>query len=111
MKYSFKKTDDWIVIEVEGKNETLTSFSNGGWTSDKIQLIIDGVENTKTNGLRYEWANEDIHLVAIEDGVYFYDLLARRADKNHPKGQDLDLSHNVFIGFLNDFKKFIEENS
>lgn len=111
MKYSFKLNDDWIIVEVEGENDVLTNFSNSGWLSQKVQSIMDKVEsNRKLEDTQdpYVWGNEDVTVFANEIGVLLIDKLALRA------GQDvvpLELTHDEFITFLKDFKKFIEENS
>lgn len=116
MEYTFKLKEVQgyriytIITKKEEAINVISRLTDTFWTPTKVQEIIDGVNQSKSEGKRYEWANEDIHLVALSNGVYFFDLMARRADKNHPTGQDLDLRHDEFISFLHDFKKFVEEN-
>ncbi len=112
MKYSFKHNDDWIIVDVEGDNDTLTSFSNSGWTSDKVQEILDGVKSTDNTEKEYRWGNEDIIVVSNKHAVFFIDLLSTRGSgKQVREKQDLDLTHDVFIKFLEDFKEFIEKEA
>ena len=111
MKYSFKLNDDWIIVEVEGSNDTLTNFSNSGWTPQKVQEIIDKVESNRSLEKTkdpYAWGNEDITVFANELGVLLVDKLAMRAKQ---EVEPLELTHHEFIAFMKDFKKFIEENS
>jgi hypothetical protein len=116
MQYEFEKYFwvDYKMLGVTTKDEKykiLERLDDSDWTPQKVQKIIDGIQRSKDTGIRYEWASEDIHLVALEDGVYFFDLIARRANKEHPTGQDLDLEHDEFIDFMKDFKEFIEDNT
>lgn len=113
MKYNFKLNDDWIIIEVEGDNDTLTNFSNSGWTSEKVQKIINGIEDSKTKpkGEEYAWGNEDVNLYSNENGVLLIDVLAQRGKQYDPDIITLRLTHEEILTFLNDFKKFVEENS
>lgn len=118
MKYKFYKeiisTTGTIILGImpeEEKINVLFRFGDTGWTPQKAQEIIDGIKKSESEKARYEWANEDVHLLSDEHGVFFWDTIARRASKNHPSGQDLELTHNEFISFLEDFKKFIEKNS
>ena len=113
MEYSFKKYD-WDGLEIYGiissDKPVLQNIGSWGWTPQKIQTIIDGIEQSKTSDQRYEWANEDVHLVSIKDeNVFFFDLMARRAGIQS-ENQDFQMSHDDFIAFLQDFKTFVEEN-
>ncbi|AXO80728.1 hypothetical protein DZC78_10140 [Olleya aquimaris] len=113
MNYSFKSKEDWFYINLqEDKYKTLESFTYYGWTTHKVQEIIDGVDSSRTNSFNnaYKWANEDVYVLSFEHGVFFTDLLAERAGQKSEK-QDLDLTHDEFINFLKDFKKFVEQNS
>jgi hypothetical protein len=110
MKYSFKHNEDWIIIEVEGNNDTLTNFSNSGWTSHNVQEIIDGVKSTDNTEKEYRWGNEDLIVISNKHAVFFIDLLSTRGSgKQVREKQDLDLTHDEFIKFLEDFKEFIEK--
>ena len=111
MQYSFKKSTVSKVtfLEVVSPEPILERFDSHDWTTSKAQEIIDGVKASK-NGERYEWGNEDVQLASFAEGVFFFDLLARRADKTR-KGPDLQLTHEAFIAFMEDLKKFIEKNT
>ncbi len=101
----------YTIIPEDGNYSILHRFTDTGWTPQKIQTIIDGIEQSKTSDQRYEWANEDVHLVSIKDeNVFFFDLMARRAGIQS-ENQDFQMSHDDFIAFLQDFKTFVEENS
>lgn len=117
MKYKFylQKISNSIMYSIDIVTEdlslgVLTNFTDAGWTPAEVQEIIDGVLSTKSGKDEYRWANEDIFLVSRPDAVYFFDFLSRRASKEKRKGQDLTLSHDEFISFLKDFKKFVQEN-
>jgi|GEM_PF-7134154 len=108
MDYTFKRKSDWIIVEVTGDNDTLSSFSNSDWNLPKLQEIIDGVKATQDTDEEYRWANEDIMVISNKHAVFFIDLLSSRGNGNKAKDkQDLDLTHEAFLNFLEDFKKFI----
>ena len=75
-----------------------------------IKIIINGIKSTLDNVNKYEWANEVIHIAAFKEGVFLFDILARIGGMIG-NGPDLQLTHLEFIKFMEDFKKFIEENS
>jgi hypothetical protein len=114
MNYSFKKYnwDETTIFGVQSDLETLNNIGSWGWTPQKVQDIIDGVENSRESEFNnaYKWANEDVHLISFEHGVFFHDLMADRAGIQRDK-QDLDLTHDEFIQFLEDFKEFVTQNS
>ena len=115
MDYQFKKRywDDIKIFSVISDNDILTNIGSWGWTPPLAQEIIDGVEASKTveKEDRYEWANEDVELQSNKNGVLLYDWLADRAGIVDPNKLNLVLTHDEFITFMKDFKKFIEENS
>jgi hypothetical protein len=115
MKYNFfiekiSSTTYYCINVDDIETSVLSRFTDSDWSSIKVQEIIKGIQDVKATGERYEWANEDIHLAALKEGVFFFDLLARRAGEKRD-GQDLELTHDEFIAFMEDFKRFIEENS
>ena len=91
----------------------LQNFGDDNWNPKKVQSIINGIEQSKTKpkGEEYIWANEDVTVNANEDGILLIDMMAQRAGIYDPDIITLYLEHNEFINFLQDFKKFIEENS
>ena len=114
MIYTFKKKRDWYFIEVDDVPfQILERFTYFGWTPEKIQSIIDGVETSKTKerGEEYFWGNEDVRLYANKNGVFLIDDLGARAGETDPDKLYLILSHDEMLQFLKDFKKFVEENS
>jgi hypothetical protein len=114
MEYKFE-TYDWAGTKMYGiitENYPLTNLSSWDWTSEKIQEIIDGVKSTDSTQEEYRWANEDIMLISNKHAVFFIDLLSTRGGGNKIKEkQDLDLTHDEFIKFMEDFKKFIEKEN
>ena len=116
MEYSFyKKEVDttkrvYFLVTTENQHSVLQNLSFQAKDTVLAQEIIDGIQKTKDTGARYEWANEDVYIMSDDDGVFFWDKLARRADKKHPTKQDLQLTHQEFIDFMKDFKQFIEDN-
>ncbi|MCB0516259.1 MAG: hypothetical protein R2798_11890 [Chitinophagales bacterium] len=117
MQYNFKIHKSivntiWYYVEVEEKEYyTLNNFTSHGWTTSKIQEIINGIEQseTKPKGEEYVWGNEDLNLYANENGVLLVDMAVQRAKQHDPI--TLRLTHEEIISFLQDFKKFVEENS
>lgn len=114
MKYTFKKDiwDNTIIHSVQSENSTINNFGSWNWTPQKIQSLIDGVEQSKNKDSdeSFDWQNEDVFFRSNKYGVFFVDLMKQRAGEKSKK-QDLDLNHDEFIKFLQDFKKFVEENS
>lgn len=117
MKYKFikKKVSNsvYFLIETNNNNNILENFGDSGWTSEKIQKIIKGIEDSKTKpkGEEYLWGNEDVNLYANQNGVLLIDVMAQRVGHHNPDDITLRLTHNEIIQFLQDFKKFVEENS
>lgn len=120
MKYKFEihklDIDKYPYFFIRIENEVyypVGRFSDSGWIPQKVQDIIDGVEigKTKSKEDAYEWANEDVFLVSNEHGVFLWDLLAERTGKEQDSEKlSLRLTHEEFLTFLQDFKKFLEEN-
>ncbi|ARN77805.1 hypothetical protein BST97_07215 [Nonlabens spongiae] len=101
------------MIEIsEQEYSVLQGFSDTGWNVQKIQNIIHKIQESKNDKWqdRFTWGNEDVILYSFEEGVAFYDLLKARAQNMEGKEQDLILSHDEFIEFLEDFKQFVAEN-
>lgn len=101
----------WYLIELKEKEyHILNNFTSSGWTPAKAQSIIDGVERNKTLASGkdpYIWGNEDVGVYANEIGVLLIDRMAQRAKQ---EVIPLELTHDEFITFMTDFKKFIEDN-
>ena len=114
MKYNFE-IYDWAGIRMYGISSEVDIISHldaPDWTPDKAQSIIDGVKSTIGTEEEYKWANEDVYLISNKHAVFFIDLMSMRGGASKIKEkQDLDLPHEEFITFMEDFKKFIEENS
>lgn len=114
MNYNFKK-HDWggtIIYGVKSDKKILNNFGSWGWTSIKVQEIINGIESAKIKsyGEEYNWASEDLEIYANKNGVLLIDMLAQRAGEKDPKSSTLQLSHEEFLKFLQDFKQFVETN-
>jgi hypothetical protein len=115
-KFSIEKvaSSKYYFIRLEDeKFYPLGRLSDDSWTSQKAQELIDGVENSRENpkGQEYVWASEDLTLYSNINGVLLLDMISQRAGVDDPEKVSLQLSHNEFIIFMKDFKKFIEENS
>ena len=113
MEYSFYKkeidTTGDIFYLVKTNLEILKNFGSDDLTSQKIQEIIDGVKSTDNTEKEYRWGNEDVIVISNKHAVFFIDLLSiRGSGKQVREKQDLDLTHEEFIKFLEDFKEFIE---
>lgn len=111
MNYSFKNKDDWFFITLKEDNYSiLERFTYYGWNSSKAQSIIDGVEANRAlikTADPYVWGNEDVTVFANEIGVLLVDKMAMRTRQ---EVEPLELTHDEFINFMKDFKKFIEYN-
>jgi hypothetical protein len=115
MNYKFKieniSNSKYYFIELNDmKNYALGRFSDFFWTPTKAQSIIDAVERNRTlasGNDPYIWGNEDVIVFANELGVLLIDQMAARAKQ---ETIPLELTHEEFITFMQDFKKFIEEN-
>lgn len=112
MKYSFKIqiVSDLVFYTVKVENSELyclTRLTDAFWTKQKIQEIIDGVATTKNTAKDYKFQTEgdDLYIYSNSFGVQFFNLESKN------KEADLVLEHDIFISFLKDFKKFVEENS
>jgi len=117
IKYRFSKfpisKSNYFIIDIESKEHfVLANMRNDDWTPNKVQEIIDGIEESKTLPKEepYEWANEDVELNANENGVWLYDWLTHRAGEKDTEKLNSFLTHSEMITFLSDFKKFVEEN-
>ncbi|MCP1997089.1 hypothetical protein [Flavobacterium sp. HSC-61S13] len=109
MTYIFKKYD-WegiTMYEVNSEFLILDLLTGYYWTSIIIEGIIEGIGSTKDtfNDFKFQTEGDDLYIYSNSYGVQFFDL------KSVKKEVDLVLSHDVFLGFLNDFKVFVVENS
>ncbi len=114
MDYNFKKNNNWVIIDINNPQlEVLYNLSGGDWTALKIQKIKEGIEQSieNENQNTFEWANEDVLILSNKKGVYFWSLLARRANKDVINGEDLFLSHEETLVFLQDFIAFLNKAS
>lgn len=116
IKYKFYKktidTTDTTYFMVESDEESV--IINFYFTINNyniISTIIEKIENNRSlNKMQnpYVWGNEDVTVFANELGVLLVDKLAILAGQEK---EALELTYEEFLKFLNDFKKFIEENS
>lgn len=118
MQYNFfiekvSKAKYFCIKIANPKYTSLGRFTDDAWNSEKIQAIIDGVKlgKTKPYGEEYNWASEDLEVYVNQKGVLLIDMLAQRAGKQDPKSSTLQLSHEEFLKFLQDFKQFVETNT
>lgn len=90
------------------EEEALIQINSHLWTPQKIQELIE--ESKAIQGdEQIDYQVEGGHLGIIitkTDGVGFFDLLNREKEY-----EDFTWSFDKFIEFLEDFKKFVEENS
>lgn len=109
MKYDFE-IYDWAGIKMYGiksENDVLSHLDAPNWTPEKVQSLIDGIKPTKDSDEEYKYQTEGDSLLIYSNGfgVQFFDL------QHQNKEADLVLPHDTFIKFLEDFKKFVAENS
>jgi hypothetical protein len=120
-KFETQKLDidknPYYFIKLDNENHYIINrFSDSGWTPQKVQKIIDGVEKHKTlpdndTDNPFVWGNEDVSVMVNENGVTLLDTLAVRAGESSQDKIILGLTYEVFLKFLEDFKTFVEENS
>lgn len=117
MNYIFYKkiidttNSEYFLIDTE--EPVIANFGDTNWTSHNLDEIIAGVElgKTKPKEEAFEWANEDVYLISNENGLFLIDLLAQRAGETDSEKIGLQITHDEFITFIEDFKTFVEENS
>ena len=111
----YKKTIEttgttYFLVETGGQS-ILAYFDFTIKDYDAVQSIIEKVEDNRFLNKTedpYVWGNEDVTVFANEIGVLLVDKLAMRSGQ---EVEPLELTHEEFITFMKDFKKFIEENS
>ena len=103
----------YYLVDIKDDNTILTNLDFTIKNFSELKTLINGIEQSKTKpkGEEYIWANEDVTVNANENGILLIDMLAQRAGIYDPDIITLRLEHNEFITFLQDFKKFIKENS
>ncbi|MVO10992.1 hypothetical protein GOQ30_17605 [Flavobacterium sp. TP390] len=117
MEYKFYKkeieTTGSVYFLIESKSSVLTRFGDSGWTINMIQEIINNVENNKTKpkGQEYIWANENLTLYSNVNGILLIDVLSQKSGIDDTEKTNLLLNHEEFIDFMENFKKFVAENS
>jgi len=113
MKYTFKKYD-WdgdTIHGIDAENKVLNNLGSWNWSQQKVQEIIDGVQKNRTlseDEDPYVWGNEDVTIFSNKIGILLIDKMALRAGK---EVTPLELTHDEFIKFLEDFKEFVAKNS
>jgi hypothetical protein len=86
MEYTFfiksNKEFGWKYFRVDFADSKFSILQNilfsDNWSAAKIKEVISGISCTLATVHKYEWANEDLHIAAFKEGVFLFDLLARR---------------------------------
>ncbi|WP_158961590.1 hypothetical protein [Myroides fluvii] len=108
-KFYLRKVFDYTFYCVEGIDEwellALLGFET--WTPQLIQTLINGVLATKDSDKEYKYQTEgdQLYIYSNSYAVQFFNL------RGGKKEAELKLTHDEFISFLEDFKKFVEANS
>lgn len=122
MEYKFKKYDInssnisdknkefeySIDYDSLNKNEKpLYHFGSRLWTPQKIQELIDeSIALEGTEELEYQVEGGHLGIIVTKtDGIAFFDLTNREKEE-----EDFIWAFDKFIEFLQDFKKFVQEN-
>lgn len=121
MKYKFEKIDfsygampkDRITYDygvnydsLEEKEKTLFQIAWDSWTPEEIQMIINRCKNLKDKEeYKYQVPGSDLLIIIDKDEAHFFDM---HSDK---KEADIIWSFSEFIDFMEQFKKFVTENS
>ncbi|THD32872.1 hypothetical protein [uncultured Flavobacterium sp.] len=94
-------------VKVFDKNiEALEQIEWHGWTPSEVQMIIDKSKALRGNQVyNYQVSGSDLSIHIYPEEVYFFDWRTEREE------EDFKWSFNEFIDFMEQFKKFIKENS
>ena len=94
-------------VEVEpGGIEVLREIGWWGWTPQEAQMIIDKSKALEEDDeFIYQVEGSDLLIRIFTDEVYFFDY------RTEQETEDLLWTFDQFIDFMEQFKKFIEENS
>lgn len=121
MKYKFKKIDfsygtmpidkitydfgvDYDSLSINEKS--LFQIAWWGWTPQEIQMIIDKSKRLQGKEMfYYQVVGSDLSIHIYADEVYFFDWHTEQ------ETEDFKWSFNEFIDFMEQFKKFVLENS
>lgn len=113
MKYKFttspygQKNIKMFGVEIlDNSIEALREISGTGWNPNEVQMIIDK-SKALGSGKRfvYQVEGSDLIISIYSDEVYFHDA------HSNQKEADFIWTFDEFIAFMEDFKKFIEENN
>lgn len=121
MKYKFKKIDfsygtmpkDKITYDygvdydsLPDNEKSLFQIAWRGWTPKEIQMIIDESKKAKEeNRYEYQVEGSDLLIIVYPNEVYFFDYHTKNEE------EDFKWSFSEFIDFMENFKKFVAENS
>ncbi len=119
MKYKFKKEVtnppinssmkpliEFGVEALDSNIEALEQIEWHGWTPAEIQMIIDKSKALHGDkNFQYQVPGSDFIMSIYTGEVYFFDT--------HHDGEEADFiwTFNEFIDFMEQFKKFVKENS
>jgi len=109
-KAKVSNTEFYNVFVEEEYLKVLENFSWHDWTTAEAQRIINGVTATQigvSSNFRFQ-VGEDVSVKSIDDGVYFFDLLANRATGNKTLTPSLVMNHTEFLDFMEKLKSFLE---
>ena len=118
--YKFKKTDysfgltkgnkvyfDYGVVIFDDTISALEHMESSTWTPKEIQKIIDDANKLEgDNHIDYQVEGGHLGISIFTDEVYFFNLY----EPNKSGNEDFKWPLRKFITFLEDFKKFIEDN-
>ena len=103
--YGQKNVKMFGVEILDDKIEALREISSSDWSSEEVQMIIDKAKALTGNEIfEYQVFGSDLIILIYTNRVYFFD--------HHSEQKEADFSWNFdeFITFMEDFKKFIEDN-
>ncbi len=121
MNYRFKKIDfsygaipsDKVIYDfgvdydsLEENEKSLFQIAWNGWTLEEIQMIIDKSRALQGNQeYEHQVAGSDLLIIIDKNEIHFFDA--------HSEQEEADLiwSFEKFIDFMEQFKKFVEENN
>ena len=118
--YKFKKTDysfgltkgnkirfDYGVEIYDDTISALNHIESWAWTPEEIQKIIDDANKLEgDNHIDYQVEGGYLGISIFTSEVYFFNLF----EPNESGEEDFRWPFEKFITFLEDFKKFIEDN-
>ena len=88
------------------KEKALFEINSHEWTSQKVQELINKSEALQNDDyIQYEVEGGHLGIMIDKESVAFFNLRERKQEE-----EDFEWTYSEFIDFLQEFKKFLQEN-